>query len=71
MILIIDKKPTNITRIIVSMESGREVNMDELLQKELCAVPDSVLRPTNKAGAKETDLSPSVLRTCTIIDGMA
>jgi len=67
------------------MESGREVNMDELLQKELCAVPlslattDSVLRPTNKAdlatilqaGAKETELSPSVLRTCTIIDGMA
>ena len=40
---------------------------------------DSVLRPTNKAdlatilqaGAKETELSPSVLRTCTIIDGMA
>ncbi|KAF3835485.1 hypothetical protein F7725_028043 [Dissostichus mawsoni] len=72
-------------RIIVSMESGREVNMDELLQKELCAVPlslattDSVLRPTNKAdlatilqaGAKETELSPSVMRTCTIIDGMA
>ncbi|KAJ4924579.1 hypothetical protein JOQ06_003533 [Pogonophryne albipinna] len=67
--------------IIVSMESGREVNMDELL----CAVPlslattDSVLRPTNKAdlatillaGAKETELSPSVMRTCTIIDGMA
>ena len=25
-------------RIIVSMESGREVNMDELLQKEMCAV---------------------------------
>ncbi|KAJ4935256.1 hypothetical protein JOQ06_016792 [Pogonophryne albipinna] len=72
-------------RIIVSMESGREVNMDELLQKELCAVPlslattYSVLRPTNKAdlatilqaGAMETELSPSVMRTCTIIDGMA
>lgn len=59
--------------------------MDELLQNELCAVPRSfataasVLRPTNKAdlatilqaGAKETELSPSALRTCAIIDGMA
>lgn len=72
-------------RIIISMESGREVNIDKLLQKELCAVPlslattDSVLRPTNKAdlatilqaGAKGTELSPSIVSTCTIIDGMA
>ena len=29
-------------RIIVSMDSGREVNIDELLQKELCAVPLSL-----------------------------
>ena len=67
------------------MEGGREVNIDELLQKDLCAVPlslattDSVLRPTNKAdlptipqaGAKGTELSPSIVSTCTIIDGMA
>ncbi len=72
-------------RIIVSMDSGREVNIDGLLQKELCAVPlslattESVLRPTSKAdlatilqaGAKETGLSPSLVSTCTIIDGMA
>ncbi|ROL03949.1 UDP-N-acetylglucosamine/UDP-glucose/GDP-mannose transporter [Anabarilius grahami] len=72
-------------RIIVSMDSGREVNIDGLLQEELCAVPlslattESVLRPTSKAdlatklqaGAKETVLSPSLVRTCTIIDGMA
>lgn len=71
--------------IIVSMDSGIEVNIDELLQKELCAVPlslattDSLLRPTNKAdlatilqaGAMETKLSPSAVSTCTIIDGMA
>ena len=71
--------------IILSMESGREVNIDELLEKELCAVPlslaktDSVLRATNKAdlatilqaGATETELRPSSMRTCTIIDGMA
>lgn len=72
-------------RIIASMDSGREVNIDELLQKELCAIPlslatmDSLLKPTNKAdlatilqaGAKETELSPTAVSTCTIIDGMA
>ena len=71
--------------IIVSMDSGREVNIDELLQEELCAIPlslattESVLRPTSKAvlatilqaGAKDTGLSPSLVRTCTIIVGMA
>ena len=71
--------------IIVSMDSGREVNIDVPLQEELCAIPlslattESVLRPTSKAvlatilqaGAKETGLSPSLVRTCTIIDGMA
>ncbi|KAL2081649.1 hypothetical protein ACEWY4_023502 [Coilia grayii] len=72
-------------RIIVSMDRGKEVNIDELLQKELCAVPlslattDSFLRPTNKAdlatilqaGAKETELCPSAVSSCIIIDGMA
>ena len=72
-------------RIIVSMESGREVNLNHLLQKELCAVPlslataDSALRSTNKAelaailevDAKETQLTSSNLQTCLIIDGMA
>lgn len=70
-------------RIIVSMDSGREDNIDELLQKELCAVPlslattESFLRSTNKAdlvtileaGAKETELSPSSVSTCTSLMG--
>ena len=58
-------------RIVVTMESGRDIIIDELLRKELCAIPlslattDYALRSTNKAelvrilevGAKETRLS--------------
>ena len=67
------------------MESGRDINIDELLRKEPYAIPlslattDYTLRSTNKAelvrileaGVKETQLSTSNLKTWTIIDGMA
>jgi len=72
-------------RVVVAMECGRDVNIDDLLQKELCAVPlslattDFALRSSNKAelasileeGATVTGLDASNLSTCTIIDGMA
>ena len=67
-------------RIILSMDSGREVNLDRLLQEEMCAIPlslattESVLRPASKAalatilqaGACSMVVSPSLVRTCTI-----
>ncbi len=72
-------------KIIVSMESGRPINIEEILQHELCSVPLSLvtmsysLRLTNKAelakilegGAKANTLMQSDLTTCTIIDAMA
>ena len=71
--------------IIVSIESGRDVNIDDLLQKELCVVrlslatTDFALKSTNKAelasilgeGARVSELDVSNLLTCTIVDGMA
>lgn len=71
-------------RIVVSMESGRDINIDELLLKELCAVPlslattDCTLRSTQKSelatiiacGVKERELSASNLKTCTTMDWM-
>ena len=72
-------------RLIVSIESGREINLDKLLQKELSPVPpslvttDGTLRSTNKAqlsqileeGNVTNALPDSNLPFCTIIDGMS
>ena len=71
--------------ITVSMENGRNVDKDQLVQQELCSIlltlatTDSALHSTNKAelvsileaDARNTNLPSSKLKTCTIIDGMA
>lgn len=74
-------------RLVVSVESGREVQLDTLLEKELSPVPlalattDGQLRSTNKSqlaqivekGHTKTSLPSCNLheQVCNIIDGMA
>jgi len=73
-------------RLIVSMEAGRRIDLDALLQRELCHVPLSIattdgnLRPANKSqllpilesgDVTQTSLPASRTSTCVIIDGMA
>ena len=71
-------------RLVVAVESGRDIELDTLLLKELSPVPLSLantngtLRSTNKAqlahlleeGNIKQSLPESSLQECTIIDGM-
>lgn len=73
-------------RLIVVMESGRDIDIDSLLTQELCHVPlalantDGTLRQTNKSqllpllekdGVSQANAPASNTPTCTIVDGMA
>ena len=63
-------------RVVIAFESGRDIDVDELLQRELCAVPLSIATPKGslrEASGKvcQSQLPISQNKTCTIIDGMA
>ena len=73
-------------RLIVALESGRDVDVDLLLQRELSAVPPSLATVNGKlrSASNKADLSHTLQEkivqsnapvnrseTCTIIDGMA
>ena len=73
-------------RVITAMEAGREVDIDKLLEQELCPGPlslataDGSLRlPRNKADLGkllqqdllQDEIQPDNRPLCTIVDGMA
>ena len=72
-------------RVVVALESGRNVDVDELLQRELSPVPLSISTPSGslREASRKADLSKilqenvcqsqppiSQSETCTIVDGM-
>jgi len=71
-------------RLLVSKDSGRDIDLKEVLRHELSPVPLSLadfsgqLRSTNKAALGQilqveitTSEKPTDLRTCAIVDGQA
>ena len=73
-------------RVVVALESGRDIDVDELLQRELSPVPLSIATPNGslREASGKSDLGKilqenvsqsqppiSNRETCTIIDGMA
>jgi len=73
-------------RVIIALESGREVDVDKMLEHELSPVPLSLANlnqklryPTNKAdlgkileqGLAQNQPPDNLDPTCTILDGMA